>query len=446
MTSLINALREKFSSPQQALQALGLDAALLDQKPNPSDFKDSPMQTSRIALDEKLRRPEVLAALRDAELGLRRQRGRYAMDAADDLRDVLEELAGEGRGGPRAAEAVEHGGIKTNLGLPTAAEIYESEEAGMDERDDDDKEEKEEEEEEEEEREEREAHDRRRRRAEDARKRLGRDESAEERKEREEREEREEAQDRRRRRAEDVRKRLGRDESEEEREEREDHERAHDVARDSIRHMRGLYRQAKDALDQARHRRRAMDFRHRMGRDWSKEEEAEDRKHRDAEDRRRRDADDRRRDDAEDRGRRDAEDRLVSRRGGGMKPVTDSRRRDAEDRRHAMDEATVNALVERRVLAALENKDAIYAARDKVRPLVGELAMDSVTSPADIFRQALEMRGIATSGIHPSAYETLLNMELSRPQTPSFRMATDSGSGGRSFADLFPNAGSVRRI
>lgn len=227
-----------------------------------------------------------------------------------------------------------------------------------------------------------------RERAMDARHRLGRDETDEERGRREGEDAR-----LRKRRADDAKRRLGRDESEEESSERMDRERGEDRKRADD------HRRADDRKKHADDRRREAEDRLREAND-ARRREAADRMSREAEDLKRaghhKAAEDRRRE-AEDvrHGRRRAEDAPLQAR--GMKPggeVVD---------RKAMDAA---------ISAALVDNDRRHAAiRDAerfVQPWLGNLpAMDHKTAD-DVYRVALSILGEDVTGVHPSAYKAIL--------------------------------------
>lgn len=380
MSALIEALRKKFGTPQAALAALGLDAALLDGN-----------------TEEKMRLSRRTATAIAAAL---RTRGKLAMDVdPETVVEILEQLEEEP---VRDAEP--------NAGMPPWLEARREDEDDDFETD-------------EERREDEEAEDRRR-----ALDRLmGRRATDEEFEEEMFKPDTsnaidlKRAEDRRRIRADDARRRLGRDETEEECEKREREEEAGDrrVARDRMHHAHD-YRRALD-----RHR-GARDRLRRYADDWRRH--SEDRKRADdacrsAEDAKKADdakkhADDRRR--ADDRMRRAAEDARkaydeVCAARDARRSGLDARR--AEDRKHARDnpppfkgmpepggkmvtEEAMDAAIERRLAENDAKHRGIAAAQEAVRPKVGRIAMDeSVQSEADVYGRALDVLGVPRAGI-----------------------------------------------
>lgn len=252
----------------------------------------------------------------------------------------------------------------------------------------------------------------------------------------EERREREEAEDRawdmsRDRRADDARRRMGKDESEEEREKREEEEQgAKDARRADDRRRAEDRRMARDKMAKDRSKRRADDARRKLGRDESEAERkareeregAADRKH----------ADDRRKswpfrskptfprgkdsmaDDAErwakDVHQKHAEDRMK-----------------AEDKR-GMDKRAMDAAIQSAISANDAKHRAISEARETVRPWVGSLspalAFDSANG---VFKKALEMLKIPTEGKHPDAYLDILRAQAQPgQQRPGSHLAHDA--------------------
>lgn len=103
---------------------------------------------------------------------------------------------------------------------------------------------------------------------------------------------------------------------------------------------------------------------------------------------------------------------------------------DDKDDRKASDAA----LVARARREALRDFQSLQDAREAVRPLVGEIAMDSAEA---VYRYALETLGIDTKGVHASAYPAMI--ALAKDRKPS-RVAMDSNPSGSSFAERFPTA------
>lgn len=76
---------------------------------------------------------------------------------------------------------------------------------------------------------------------------------------------------------------------------------------------------------------------------------------------------------------------------------------------------------------AVKRIEALYQARDTVKPLVGHVALDSAES---VYRFALEQSGINTRGVHPSAYRAMTFMLLKQQtqQHPALGMDASLGT------------------
>lgn len=76
---------------------------------------------------------------------------------------------------------------------------------------------------------------------------------------------------------------------------------------------------------------------------------------------------------------------------------------------------------------AVKRIEALYQARDAVKPLVGHVALDSAES---VYRFALEQSGISTRGVHPSAYRAMTHMLLKQQvqQHPALGMDASLGT------------------
>jgi hypothetical protein len=416
---LAAALREKYSTPQAALAALGLDSALLGNSKEVSGMTHLSHGSAR-------RIAEALKA-----------RGKLALDAdPEEVANLLEKENVE----PPARDAA-------NAGVPPWLEKGEEEET---EEDEDPMFESEEEHREDEVAD---------RRATDLHHRLGREATDDEWETEEHNlefkpdtaqavEDRRRADDRRRMRADDARRRLGRDETEFERVEREREEEAQDRRRASDRARMGRdYRRARDmhhrALDRYRShaadwrraddaRRRADDARHK----------AEDGKK--ADDARRHAEDFRRADDAMRRHARDAKSAYDA-----LRHARDARgrARDARraDDRHRADDAGMKGLpkpgggqmvsksaMDRAIQVALRDNDArhasIMSAIEAVRPKVGKIAMDSsIQNEGDVYGRALDVLGVPHAGITQLAALRQLYAMAQRP-------GTDRPSTGNGFA------------
>ena len=112
-----------------------------------------------------------------------------------------------------------------------------------------------------------------------------------------------------------------------------------------------------------------------------------------------------------------------------------------------MDAKRVKIAVDRAITRERERASALREAERFVRPIVGDLAL-SFDSAEELYRHTLELKGISTKDLHPSAYRPLLERlpkpgQGQRPQQP--RIAQD-GAGRKSFAERFPGAARVQRM
>ena len=73
------------------------------------------------------------------------------------------------------------------------------------------------------------------------------------------------------------------------------------------------------------------------------------------------------------------------------------------------------------VQARIEGK---YAARDKVEPLVGRIALDGFKDAAAIYAYALKQKGIACDGVNEAGLAQLVTMAASQTNRP--QVALDS--------------------
>lgn len=72
-----------------------------------------------------------------------------------------------------------------------------------------------------------------------------------------------------------------------------------------------------------------------------------------------------------------------------------------------------------------ERLTALFRAKDEVKELVGEVAMDSAE---DVYKFALEQKGVSTKGVHPSAYHSMFSMLKGQKVAP---IALDSAINNR---------------
>jgi hypothetical protein len=104
----------------------------------------------------------------------------------------------------------------------------------------------------------------------------------------------------------------------------------------------------------------------------------------------------------------------------------------------AMDQAVSSAVSKMRA----EMHAATEAVRF-VRPWVGDLAV-AQDSAEGVFKAALDLMGVKTEGLHPSAYRHVLEAQP-RPGAGRAPMAADSAKAGASLAARFPYLAKIRQ-
>jgi hypothetical protein len=118
--------------------------------------------------------------------------------------------------------------------------------------------------------------------------------------------------------------------------------------------------------------------------------------------------------------------------GGADKPVD----------RPAMD-AAIRAATQRATAQATAAFNDLRAAELEVMPLVGQvIAMDSGTA---VRKFALDSLGIDTTGVHPSAYASLIAMAKAQKATVKPTPLANDSAVIDSFSQAFPNAGKLKR-
>ena len=80
----------------------------------------------------------------------------------------------------------------------------------------------------------------------------------------------------------------------------------------------------------------------------------------------------------------------------------------AQDKGIGMDKAIAKAVAQ----AKSEMRD-LSVAQKEVAPLVGEVALDSAN---DVYKFALEQSGVSVTGVHPSAYRSMVTMLKDKPK------------------------------
>lgn len=109
----------------------------------------------------------------------------------------------------------------------------------------------------------------------------------------------------------------------------------------------------------------------------------------------------------------------------------------------AMD-AAVKAAANGAERNAIKRFQAIQAAEEDVRPLVGKLAM-SFDSAEGVYKAALENLEVDLTGVHPSAYKAIFSAQSKPGERQSARLANDAKPAA-GFSERFPGLASVRRI
>lgn len=99
----------------------------------------------------------------------------------------------------------------------------------------------------------------------------------------------------------------------------------------------------------------------------------------------------------------------------------------AKDQQHAMDAAIGKAAAD--IEARITGK---YNALEKVRPLVGKLALDGFADAEAVYRFTLKQKGIACDGINEAGLKALVDMQVAQAAVPV--MAQDSAHAATSEA------------
>lgn len=130
--------------------------------------------------------------------------------------------------------------------------------------------------------------------------------------------------------------------------------------------------------------------------------------------------------DEEDEQREDESDEDYKKRMSAKeKPAADKDddKEEKEDKKAAMDSAKVSKMIAEAVSATKADGVALYNARALVRPICGEVALDSAEA---VHAFALKQLGVDTEGVHASAYPAMIKMAQDRK--PVTVVALDSAS------------------
>lgn len=108
--------------------------------------------------------------------------------------------------------------------------------------------------------------------------------------------------------------------------------------------------------------------------------------------------------------------------GGAPKPAEDEKDEEVEEVEEERKETAMDAdAIAASVQARIEGK---YAARDKVEPLVGRIALDGFKDASAIYAYALKQKGIACDGVNEAGLAQLVSMAASQSKRP--QVALDS--------------------
>lgn len=99
---------------------------------------------------------------------------------------------------------------------------------------------------------------------------------------------------------------------------------------------------------------------------------------------------------------------------GKKKPAEDED--DEEKPTKAAMDAAIKVAEDRATVNATKRIEALFQAREDVKPLVGKVALDSAEA---VYKFALDQKGIETKGVHPSAYRSMVQMLSKTPEQKS---------------------------
>ena len=119
----------------------------------------------------------------------------------------------------------------------------------------------------------------------------------------------------------------------------------------------------------------------------------------------------------------------------------DDDKKDEKVSKTAMDSA-IRLAADSATKTAAENFRRVREAEQAVRPLIGDVvAMDSAE---DVYRTALEQAEVDITGVHPSAFPSLVRMAIQQKENSRPVIAQDSASISE-FEKDFPTAGKLKR-
>lgn len=119
----------------------------------------------------------------------------------------------------------------------------------------------------------------------------------------------------------------------------------------------------------------------------------------------------------------------------------DKKEKDKVDK-PAMD-AAIRLAADAATKKAAENFRAVREAEQAVRPLIGDVvAMDSAE---DVYRTALEQSCVDITGVHPSAFPSLVKMAISQKENSRPAPLAQDSASISDFEKAFPTAGKLKR-
>jgi len=119
----------------------------------------------------------------------------------------------------------------------------------------------------------------------------------------------------------------------------------------------------------------------------------------------------------------------------------DKKEKDKVDK-PAMD-AAIRLAEDAAIKKAAANFRAVREAEQAVRPLIGDVvAMDSAE---DVYRTALEQSGVDITGVHPSAFPSLVKMAISQKENSRPAPLAQDSASISDFEKAFPTAGKLKR-
>lgn len=108
------------------------------------------------------------------------------------------------------------------------------------------------------------------------------------------------------------------------------------------------------------------------------------------------------------------------------------------------DEDKIEKAMDAAIASVRAETRALRLAERAVRPYVGDLALDSAESADDVYRAALKLHGIATDGVHPSAFPAMLKL-VPLPGAGKASTVAMDGAATASVSKKFPSLSRIGR-